>query len=104
MVLLRDAFNTQAAKRQAWQLPFPTYCGPGGALLSDTGKGASVPPLLEPLLKSQQEGGQLPALPDSIAGLLSASSVKVHQDTTKDPYLPYSKETDYFEVQWKKGE
>jgi hypothetical protein len=104
MVLLRDAFNTQAVKRLAWQLPFPTYCGPGAALLSDTGKGLSVPPLLEPLLRSQQEGVHPPAVPDSIAGLLSAGSVQVYQDTSHDPYLPYSKETDYFEVQWKKGE
>jgi hypothetical protein len=44
---------------------------------------------------------QLPAgtLPDPT----SLPEVKAVQGN-KDPYVPYSKETDYFEVKWKKGD
>ncbi|KAJ9526278.1 hypothetical protein QJQ45_009749 [Haematococcus lacustris] len=96
MVLLRDAFNTPHARRMAWDLPFPTYLGPGAAVLADTGRGG-VPrlPGLDPVLR-----GPLSSQ-DTAALALAVPAVTVAQ-RQKDPYRQYVQEVDYFGVKWKK--
>ncbi|GLC57031.1 54S ribosomal protein L3 [Pleodorina starrii] len=77
-VYLRDSRLSKPRVRATWGLPFPTH------IRSPEELAAAAAP------------GDVSALPDPAA-------VSVWRNPT-DPYLMYTKETDYFPITWKKGD
>lgn len=85
-VLLRDAYNVRFPERQSWNAPHPTYLGEGAAVLADLGKVE----MLRAVSGDLEPPKELP-LVEAFKG-------------NKDPYHMYQKDTDYFEVTWKKSD
>jgi len=116
-VYLRDAFNTLHPMRLAWGLPHPTFCGQGGAALSDVGRAGMALLLADGRAQVKKHGRPTTpvrgsASPDepgkkgvkgTRVALPELAVVTTHLGA-KDPYIPYAKETDYFEVRWKKSD